>query len=91
MAWLAFEEPIRRRACMLIFKKEKEKKACMQRSQCKSTRYRGKDGWAHKKGKMIVSVQTEVATQRERDQGLQGLPPKAVLGFVKPHDFVGGE
>jgi hypothetical protein len=47
MAWLAFEEPIRRRACMLIFKK-REKKACMQRSQCKS-RYRGKDGWAHKK------------------------------------------
>jgi hypothetical protein len=47
MAWLAFEEPIRRRACMLIFE-EREKKACMQRSQCKS-RYRGKDGWAHKK------------------------------------------
>jgi hypothetical protein len=44
-----------------------------------------------KKGEMIVSVQTEVATQRERDQGLQGLPPKAVLGFEKPHDFVGGE
>jgi hypothetical protein len=40
---------------------------------------------------MIASVQTEVATQRERAQGLQGLPPKAVLGFEKLHDFVGGK
>jgi hypothetical protein len=43
------------------------------------------------KGEMTASVQTEVATQRERDQGLQGLPPKAVLGFEKLHDFVGGK
>jgi hypothetical protein len=90
MAWLAFEEPIRRRACMLIFKK-REKKACMQRSQCKS-RYRGKDGWAHKKREndSICSDRGGNST-RERDQGLQGLPPKAVPGFEKPHDFVGGE
>jgi hypothetical protein len=88
MAWLSFEEPIRRRACLFFFKK---KEAYMQRSQCKSG-YRGKDVWVHPKGKnMIASVQTEVATQRERAQGLQGLPPKAVLGFEKLHDFVGGK